>query len=245
MTDTGASDYFVEFSPGDYVFRQNDEGKEMFIVEDGEIEIVLEDATGESLLTTLERGDFFGEMAILENLPRATSARARAATRLLRINRSVFDQIIRTNPEFAVRMLRALSSRLREADSAQMGRGAPASKKGAGQVDKPRTAAPKLQSASGADFTLNSSGETTIGRYDTSTNMAPDVDLTALDEKKTTSRRHARIFERDGRYFVQEDVGTANGTFVRGTRIQPGVETELNHGDPVAFGGVELVFENS
>lgn len=241
MTDTSESDYFVEFAPGNYVFRQHDQGNEMFIVEDGEIDIILESSDGERLLTTLERGDFFGEMAILENLPRATSARARAATRLLRIDRPVFDQIIRTNPEFAVRMLRALSSRLREADEATKT-----------PIDAPKPAASeaghgtgRLKSPSGETFPLAASGDTTIGRYDASTKSSPEVDLGALDEKKTTSRRHARITRREGRFFLQEDVGTSNGTFVNGTRIQPGVEHELTDGDQLRFGVVELTFEKS
>ncbi len=239
MSDTSGSDYFVEFSPGSYVFRQHDPGDEMFIVEDGEIDIILEGSDGERLLTTLERGDFFGEMAILENLPRATSARARAASRLLKIDRPVFDQIIRTNPEFAVRMLRALSSRLREADEATK---APA-------VDSPATspaaATGRLTAPSGQSFPLSTSGDTTIGRYDASTKTSPEVDLGELDQKKTTSRRHARITRRDDRFFLQEDVGTSNGTFLNGTRIQPGVEQELSDGDQLRFGAVDLTFEKS
>src|SRR5258708_38747540 len=65
------------------------------------------------VLAVLEKGDFFGEMSVLEDMPRAASARALTDARLLQINGSTFDQLLQGNPEIAVRMLRKLSRRLR------------------------------------------------------------------------------------------------------------------------------------
>jgi CRP-like cAMP-binding protein len=226
--------YFVEFSPGDYVFRQKDEAGEMFIVEDGEIEIVLEDERGEQILTTLTRGDFFGEMAILENLPRSTSARARSSSRLLSIDRPVFDQILRTNPEFAVRMLRAMSSRLRDLEHSE-----PEPEEAGETV---LAVLGRLADARGREYRLSSGTESTIGRFDATTRTSPTVDLGELDTGKTTSRRHARIRRRDGSFFLQQEVGTVNGTFVNGKLVQPGVEVEIQDGDKLEFGAVLLTF---
>src|SRR4029077_11264090 len=89
---------------------------EMFIIHEGKIEILNQVGGKETVLAVLEKGDFFGEMSVLEEMPRAASARAITDTRLLQINGSTFDQMLRDNPEIAVRMMRKLSRRLRETD---------------------------------------------------------------------------------------------------------------------------------
>ena len=109
-------DYIVKLRGGDFIFKEGDAGTEMYIVQEGKVEI-LKEIQGESKqLAVLEKGDFFGEMAILEDLPRTASARALTPVRLLMINGSTFDQMLRSNPEVAVRMMRKLSRRLRETD---------------------------------------------------------------------------------------------------------------------------------
>lgn len=63
----------------------------------------------------MEKGDFFGELAVLEGLPRTSSAEALKDAELIEINSTTFDRMIRANIEIAVRMLRKLSNRLQEA----------------------------------------------------------------------------------------------------------------------------------
>src|SRR5436305_14321965 len=88
----------------------------MYIINDGKIEILNQVGDEEQILALLEKGDFFGEMSVLEDLPRAASARAVTDVRLLQINGSTFDQLLQGNPEIVVRMMRKLSRRLRETD---------------------------------------------------------------------------------------------------------------------------------
>ena len=68
---------------------------------------------------------------------------------------------------------------------------------------------------------------------------APENDL-SLDSKKV-SREHAVITFRDGRWFL-EDRGSYNGTFLNGTRLQPGIPLPLRHADRVTVGPEELLF---
>ena len=82
-----------------------------------------------------------------------------------------------------------------------------------------------------------------VGRFDPSTGVHPDVDLTAEDHNLSVSRRHARILCEHGRYFLLEEPGVANGTYVKGDRVQPGDARELQPGDRVGFGMVVLFFE--
>ncbi|MEM1246144.1 MAG: cyclic nucleotide-binding domain-containing protein [Acidobacteriota bacterium] len=109
-----APSYFVNVSAGDFVFRHGDPGDEMFIIQEGEVEIVQEHSGDEVTLAVLRQGDFFGEMAILEAQPRTASARATADCNLLPIKGSTFDEMLQKNPEVAVRMMRKLSGRLRQ-----------------------------------------------------------------------------------------------------------------------------------
>ena len=57
------------------------------------------------------------------------------------------------------------------------------------------------------------------------------------------SRRHARIVHRRGDYFVHEEIGTRNGTFVNSERVQAGTDVKLASGDRVRFGMIETILE--
>jgi pSer/pThr/pTyr-binding forkhead associated (FHA) protein len=74
------------------------------------------------------------------------------------------------------------------------------------------------------------------------TGISPDVDLTSVDEDRSSSRRHAKIYREGETYFVVEDIGATNGTYVNSKRIQAGVPAEIRSGDAVRFGMVELTF---
>jgi len=84
--------------------------------------------------------------------------------------------------------------------------------------------------------------EVLVGRYDPVTEIQPEIDLTDIDTKRSVSRRHARLSLRDGSWYVAEEVGALNGTFVNGTRLLPGRGAPLSAGDVVAAGMVRLIF---
>src|SRR5262245_53217185 len=88
----------------------------MFIVQSGAVEIFRSLGGKEQVLAVMEKGDFFGEMSILEGSARTASARASMDSEIIEITSAVFDKMIRGNIEIAVRMLRKLSSRLQEAN---------------------------------------------------------------------------------------------------------------------------------
>ena len=106
---------FVDMPAGNYVFREGDAGRDMYIIEAGTLE-VLRAARGPTPLATLGPGDFFGEMAILEDQPRFASVRALTAARLLRVDRAAFAGMLRENFEIAVRIMRKLVARLRRTE---------------------------------------------------------------------------------------------------------------------------------
>src|SRR5258708_1352022 len=110
-------DSTVTYPAGERIFAQGELGTEMFIIQDGVVEIV-KDINGEShLLSTLEKGDFFGEMAVLDDVPRSANAVAKTTVHVLVINGARFDEMLRRNPEIAVRIIRKYSKRLRESNA--------------------------------------------------------------------------------------------------------------------------------
>lgn len=93
------------------------------------------------------------------------------------------------------------------------------------------------------EFPLSMTSETTIGHKDATTGIYPDVDLTPVDPQHSVSRRHAKIYRRGSIFFLAEEIGTMNATFVNGTRLETGVPVQIHAGDKLRFGVVELQFE--
>src|SRR5258708_13270947 len=134
------------------------------------------------VLAVLEKGDFFGEMSVLEDMPRAASARALTDARLLQINGSTFDQMLQGNPEIAVRMMRKLSRRLRETDELLKtsfgGRGGAPVSSEIPSLDAqrpPERPEQLLHIPSGMEFPLALGAETTIGRRRPGTRTFPGI----------------------------------------------------------------------
>ena len=110
-------DSSATYAPGEKIFEQGELGTEMYIILDGDVEIVKHINEESHVLSHLEKGDFFGEMALLENVPRTADAIAVGEVKTLVINGSRFDEMLHRNPEIAVRIIRKYSKRLREANA--------------------------------------------------------------------------------------------------------------------------------
>ncbi len=96
------------------LFQEGDRGEEMFIIQTGKVKISKRIRGVEKTLATLEKGEFFGEMAILNDKPRSASAETIEECDMLVIDRKTFDALIRGNVEIAVRFIKRLADRLRE-----------------------------------------------------------------------------------------------------------------------------------
>jgi len=161
---------------------------------------------------------------------------------LLRVDATTFNRVVLEAPEFPVRMLRTLCRRVRERQPQGERRpAAAASAAPAAAVNAARVVL--VEPASRRAYALAAGGESTIGRADRVTGFSPEIDLSSLDAERTLSRRHAKIVRKDGDYFVREEVGAFNGTFVNGQRVQAGVDVRLTTGDRVRFGKIETIFE--
>jgi uncharacterized membrane protein len=104
-------------SAGSSLFQTGDAGDSMYLIEGGRVRIHIRDADGDDVtLAELARGDFFGEMALLDGKPRSASAMVVEDARLAVLQRDDFLAFVRRNPEVSLRMLAAITTRLRRTD---------------------------------------------------------------------------------------------------------------------------------
>src|SRR5919107_2434296 len=102
---------------GSVLFRKGEAGDAMYLIEGGRVRIHIRDEDGEEVtLAELARGDFFGEMAILDGKPRSASATVTESASLAVLSREHFHEYVRRNPDLSLEMLSAITERLRHTD---------------------------------------------------------------------------------------------------------------------------------
>ena len=107
-----------EFDVDDVIFEEGSTGRELFVVLDGQVDIAKMNGAGKNVIVTLGKGEFFGEMAVIDGSPRSATAIAAAPkTRVMRINHARFVYLVSQQPAFALMIMDALSKRLRAANA--------------------------------------------------------------------------------------------------------------------------------
>jgi len=102
------------YATGDTIIREGEMGTEMFIIQEGKVGVTKKIGDNEVFLATLGRGDFFGEMSLLESQPRTATVRALAPTKLVTIRAGELLMKFRRDPTFAFEMLQRMSGRVRQ-----------------------------------------------------------------------------------------------------------------------------------
>ena len=93
---------------------------------------------------------------------------------------------------------------------------------------------------SGKILPLASRSEFTMGRLSEGQPIMPDIDLTPYQAYASgVSRLHA-VVKRDGNRTIVMDLGSSNGTYLNGRRLNPHMEEELRHGDVIALGKLKI-----
>jgi CRP-like cAMP-binding protein len=98
---------------GEIVFRRGEQAIDMFVIQSGMVEISRGRGEQRTVMATVRQGDFFGEMSVLESMPRDADAVAITRTELLVITQGGLLIRLRRDPTFAVEMLHKLSGRVR------------------------------------------------------------------------------------------------------------------------------------
>lgn len=105
------------FRKNEVIFHAQEPGNALFVIKRGRVKISMDDRSGkEIILRILEAGDFFGEMSLLDDEPRSATVSSLEPCQALILFREPFLRFIPRHPEVVMKMLTALSRRLRKAD---------------------------------------------------------------------------------------------------------------------------------
>lgn len=221
---------------GDFVFRAGDAADSFFIISTGQIELLRRGET-HGRLALLAAGDLCGEDSAFEGQVRAYDARAVTSATLLRVTAALFLDLVRVRPELAGVVISWTAARLLRARAAcltmalPLGRGAPAAR--------------FVHVESGLQFPLPDASAAVVGRADPLTKFQPEIELSSVDAHRSLSRRHAVIYRSANGYEIVEEPRVANGTFLNGTRLNPGDAVPIKEGDEVSFGLITTVFRTT
>jgi CRP-like cAMP-binding protein len=109
--------YWRNYAAGEVVVDLSDETDEVFFISEGTLRVVIRTSFGyEAILNDLSAGDFFGELAAIDGLPRSASVSALRRSRLCVVPAAGFMELVNSSPDIVRRLLRLLSTRLRVKD---------------------------------------------------------------------------------------------------------------------------------
>ena len=249
-------DYIKKITRGATIFEQGQSGQTMFIIHSGRVRLTRDIGGQREDLGLLEKGDFFGEMSVLEDIKRTASAIAEEDCELIEIDKEGFTKLLKSNVEIPIRMIRKYALKLEDMNrkfeyvlqnKREYDKGI---REIISQLKGNKEEAKSDQSSIGYLLSQDekykfsiSNDSTLIGRVDPVTNIVPDIDLTSIDIGRTVSRRHARLTYVNDKLYLVEEIGVTNGTFLNGTRLNPGELKEIKDGDKVGLGKTELTFK--
>jgi CRP-like cAMP-binding protein len=102
------------YRDGEVIVRQGDVGDCMFVIQEGSVDVIVEEDGVETVLRTAEIGEFIGEMAVFDREVRSATLRAAGEARLLTIDKKNFLKRINNDPSLAFRLIQSMSERVRD-----------------------------------------------------------------------------------------------------------------------------------
>lgn len=113
----------LRYSDGEAVIKAGNIERRMYIIIDGSVEIFLTDGRNKIRVDTLERGDFFGEISLFNNIPRSANVMAMGDVKLAYIDSlQELKLFLLKNPSFAAKMVHILAKRLARTDELLIGK---------------------------------------------------------------------------------------------------------------------------
>lgn len=236
-----------KFNPGDIIFQQGDKSEQAYWILSGKVEISIETPAGRDILTTLYEGEVFGEMGMIDDQPRAATARVIAPTEVEVIDVADFQEQIVRREDRLMRYLDTIFDRLRTTNSllrnhlgkrwveTRLASGPPASEFHEEipsltilSTESSASLYPEGLQLKAARFPFR------IGRRNDDGHLFSPMDLPLHDQRPyVISRSHCRIECKGGGYFVR-DLGSLSGTIVNGVSIgseHPSLTAPLSPGE--------------
>jgi CRP-like cAMP-binding protein len=104
------ADDFEAFSAGQSIFTAGQPGEMMYVVKEGEVEVIVND----KVIDTIGPGGILGEMALIDKQPRSATATAKSDCKLVSVNEQRFQRLVQQTPHFALQVMRVMAQRLRQ-----------------------------------------------------------------------------------------------------------------------------------
>ncbi len=209
----------LEFEPGTVIFKQNDRSDRAFLILSGKVDILYEADGQESIVTTLEEGQIFGEMGLVDEAPRSATARAQTQTIVEAVDQDGFIEKLTQNPQECLKYLHVLFERLRNTNARLTLEKNNEAALLPGQhfhiILKPLTQA--TQKLIPEDAIMITHFPFRIGRQ--SKHSLETNDLQIADEQPFQVSRHHLCIERDDKHVVVRDRGSFKGTCVNDHKI--------------------------
>ena len=103
----------TSFAAGQFIFKAGDPGETMYVITEGEVEIL----SGSAALETAGPGSLVGELALIDDEPRSAAALAKTDCRLVAVDRRRFEYMVQETPNFALAVMKILADRLRKTNA--------------------------------------------------------------------------------------------------------------------------------
>ena len=100
------------FKAGQLIFKEGEPGKVMYVISEGEVDILV----GSLLVETAGPGSIVGEMALIDHGPRSASAKARTDCKLVVVDQERFEFLVAQTPFFAIEVMQIMADRFRRTD---------------------------------------------------------------------------------------------------------------------------------
>jgi CRP-like cAMP-binding protein len=102
----------LTFNPGDSLFKQGDSGDALYVIMEGDADVLVDTPGGQITVATMGKNDFVGDIAVLCDVPRTATVTATSKLTTLRITKDIFFQLVCQFPQIAIEIMRVLAHRL-------------------------------------------------------------------------------------------------------------------------------------
>lgn len=253
--EDGFKKFVTHYKKDDAIYQKGDLQEDFFIINKGKVHLKMDES--DTIIISLGKGDFFGEESLNEGQEAAYTVEVVEDSDIIKIPYNDLTDMMKKSATISMKILKKLSEKhlkMMENSLNMAVKTVSTSKK---KADKATPAAAEDEESELLDAEIKAylvikrsnrivqltKVHTYLGRRDYTTGFIPDVDLTKEDEEKYISRKHSKISYVDGKFYVSEEPGAVNGTFLNGNKLSTGVKHELNNEDEVTLCHLDIVFK--
>jgi len=245
--------FITKYRTGTIIYKKGDSQTDFYIINNGKIQLK-NDENGQ-ILVTMGKGDFFGEESLNNEQNAIYTVEVIEDADMIKIPYISFIEMLRQMPDIALKVLKKLSEKHIKIQTALMSITASVpqikTKSPDRATKKEEQTSEKISPEIKAYLIIQRSNrivqltktKTFLGRRDFTSGFAPDIDLADEDEEKYISRQHSQVMFKDGKFYLSEEPGAINGTFLNGTKLQTGVKHELHAGDEITLCQLNVIFK--